>query len=351
MDIRLDSNFPVAENLVCARKVDGVLNLCLVDVRDGGLIKSIPYPGMELRPNDFRGSILFADLGGVGKPTDVLVSWDYHFIAAYDRDLNLLWQRELTHESGRTHVTLGHTPFTADIDGDGRDEIFAGSCLLDHDGKTLWVAPDLPALVRDKHADSVRIAALDDSEPLRLLMSTGGYCFSLDGNLLWGHDELKHGQAMHIGKIRADVAGKQVVIYEAASRVVDGALDKVIAFNKDGAFLWEYAVQQPDMQEGGFGFWLGDWDGDGLDEVFINDPQKVNILNGRGEVLETLPGHLIYVFDLLGDSRVEAITLDDIAPCMKLNIITNDALNSNPATNALIAHRKTTQAMFNCTRY
>jgi hypothetical protein len=341
----------VAENLVCARKVDGVLNLCLVDVRDGGLIKSIPYPGMELRPNDFRGSILFADLGGVGKPTDVLVSWDYHFIAAYDRDLNLLWQRELTHESGRTHVTLGHTPFTADIDGDGRDEIFAGSCLLDHDGKTLWVAPDLPALVRDKHADSVRIAALDDSEPLRLLMSTGGYCFSLDGNLLWGHDELKHGQAMHIGKIRADVAGKQVVIYEAASRVVDGALDKVIAFDKNGMFLWEYAVQQPDMQEGGFGFWLGDWDGDGLDEIFINDPQKVNILNGRGEVMETLPGHLIYVFDLLGDSRVEAITLDDIAPGMKLNIITNDALNSNPATNALITHRKTTQAMFNCTRY
>ena len=351
MDIRLDSNFPVAEHLVCARKVNGALNLCLVNVRDGELVKSIPYPGMDLRPNDYRGSILFADLSGVGSPTDILVSWDYHFIAAYDRDLNFLWQRELTHESGRAHITMGHTPFTADLDGDGRDEILAGSCLLDHDGKTLWVAPDLPALVRDKHADSVRIAALDDGEPPRLLMSTGGYCFSLNGELLWGHDELKHGQAMHIGKIRADVAGKQVIIYEAASRIVEGALDKVIAFDKNGAFLWEYAIQQPDMQEGGFGFWLGDWDGDGLDEVFINDPHKVNILNGRGEVIETLPGHLIYVFDLFGDSRVEAVTLDEIAPGMKLNIITNDAVNFNPTTNALITHRKTTRAMFNCTRY
>ena len=196
-----------------------------------------------------------------------------------------------------------------------------------------------------------RIAALEDGAPLRLLMSTGGYCFALNGDLLWGHDKLKHGQAMHIGKIRTDVAGKQVVIYEAASRIVDGALDKVIAFDKDGVPLWEFPVQQPDMQEGGFGFWLGDWDGDGLDEVFINDPQQVNILNGHGAVIDTLPGHLIYVFDLLGDARVEAVTLDDIAPGMMLNIISTDAHNPNPATNALIARRRTSPAMFNCTRY
>jgi len=36
---------------------------------------------------------------------------------------------------------------------------------------------------------------------------------------------------------------------------------------------------------------------------------------------------------------------------MKLNIITNDAVNFNPTTHALITHRKTTRAMFNCTRY
>jgi hypothetical protein len=145
--------------------------------------------------------------------------------------------------------------------------------------------------------------------------------------------------------------GKQVVIYEAASRIMAGALDKVIAFDKDGAFLWEYAIQQPDMQEGGFGFWLGDWNGDGLDEVFINDPENVNILNGHGEVLETLPGHLIYVFDLLGDQRVEAITLDDIAPGMLLNIITNDLPNPHPATNQEVKHRQATRSMFNSTRY
>jgi len=358
MDIRLDSNFPVADvnadglpELVCARKLDGELHLCLVNARDGRLLKSIPFPGMDLRPNDYRGSIILADLTGAGWASDVLVSWDYHLLAAYDRNLDPLWLRELTHAAGRAHNTLGHTPFTADIDGDGCDEILAGSCLLDQDGSTLWVASDLRALACDKHADSVRIAALDEGEPARLLMSTGGYCFTLAGDLLWRHDELKHGQAMHIGKIRSDVPGKQVVIYEAASGVVDGAPDRVVAFDKQGAPLWEFSVQQPDMQEGGFGFWLGDWDGDGLDEVFINDPQKVNILNGHGALIETLPGHLIYVFDLLGDRRVEAVILDDIAPGMRLNIVANDAPNPYPATNQAVTHRQATRRMFNCTRY
>lgn len=358
MDIRLDSNFPVADihaegtpQLVCARKWGDELRLCLVNARSGELLKSTPYPGLDWRPDDCRGSIILADLSGTGYPSDLLVSWDYHFLAAYDRNLNLLWQRELTHEAGRTHNTMGHTPFAADIDGDGRAEILAGSCLLDHDGQTLWVAPDLPALVRDKHADSVRMAALDEGEAPRMLMSTGGYCFSLSGDLLWGYTELKHGQALRVGKIRADLPGKQVVIYEAASRVVEGAPDKVIAFDKNGAALWEFVIQQPDMQEGGFGFWLGDWDGDGLDEVFINDPKKVNIINGQGEVIATLPGHLIYVFDLLGDRRVEAITLDDIGPGMTLNIMSNDASNANPATRLSVSQRTTTPDMFNCTRY
>ena len=165
------------------------------------------------------------------------------------------------------------------------------------------------------------------------------------------HDELLHGQAMHIGKIRADLPGKQVVIYEAASRVTPGALDKVIALDKNGLPLWEFAIQQPDIQEGGFGFWLGDWNGDGLDEVFINDPDQVNILNGSGEVIETLPGHLIYVFDLIGDQRVEAITLDDIAPGMRMNILTNDAHNPHTDTNQVVYVRQAEREMFNATRY
>lgn len=358
MDIRLDTNFPVADidqdgmpELVCARMVKGQLNLCIVNARNGKLLRSIPFPGMEFQPRDCRGSIIIANVSGKNSPADIIVSWDYAWISAYNADLNLMWERTIPHEAGRHHVTMGHTPFPADIDGDGRDEILAGSCLLNHDGSTRWVVEDHDALVKDGHADSIMITRLDDLDDPVVLMSTGGYCFSAEGKLQWGRDELKHGQALRVGKIRADVPGRQVVVYEAASRVVEGTLDKVIALDKNGNMLWDFSIHQPDMQEGGFGFWIGDWTGDGYDEVFINDPEKVNILNGYGEIIETIPGHLIYVFDLAGDQRVEAVLLDQIAPGMQLQIVTNTDANRHPITNQITAHRITTKAMYNCTRY
>lgn len=358
LDIRLDTNFPIVDltgdgvpEMVCARRIDGVLSLCIVNARTGELLRYIPFPALKHRPGDCRGSILVANLQGKDRPSDILVSWDYAYIAAYDFELNLLWERELNHAAGREHRTMGHTPHPADIDGDGRDEVVAGSCLLNHDGSTLWIAPDLPALVTDSHADSVQIIRLRDEGAPNVVMSTGGYCFAADGTLLWGRDALKHGQAQHVGKIRADISGKQVVIYEGASRVVEELSDHVLALTNDGELLWDFVVRQPDMQEGGFGFWLGDWNGDGLDEVFINDPEKVNILDGYGNVIDTIPGHLIYVFDLVGDARAEAIVLTGIEPGMQMQIWTNDAPNDNLATSQLITKRKTTKAMYNCTRY
>jgi hypothetical protein len=62
-------------------------------------------------------------------------------------------------------------------------------------------------------------------------MSTGAYCFSLDGELLWGRDELKHGQALRTGKVRADLPGNQVIVYEGASRVDKSLPDKVVGLD------------------------------------------------------------------------------------------------------------------------
>ncbi|MCC6453309.1 MAG: hypothetical protein IT328_00050 [Caldilineaceae bacterium] len=359
MDIRLDTNFPLLDlngdgvtELVCARMIDGALHLCIVNARTGELIQSIPYPNLADRPNDKRGSITIANVSGNQTASDIVVGWDYASLTVFDRNLKLLWQRNLASEAGRNHRTMGHTPFCADVDGDGHDEILAGSCLLDHDGTVLWVAPDLPALVKDTHADSVQVAYLDDDtgSPY-IVMSTGAYCFSLDGKLLWGRDDLKHGQALRVGKLRADVLGKQVVVYEGASRVDKSLPDKVVTLDKDGNLLWEMEIIQPDVQEGGFGFWLGDWDGDGFDEIFVNDQEKVNILNGAGKLIDTIPGHLIYVFDLVGDQRAEAVILTGIEPGMQMQIITNDQPNPNPATNAVIDQRAATKSMINATRY
>lgn len=361
LDIRMDSNFPVFDidgdgvtELVCPRRVHGDLHLCIVDARTGILRKSISYPDREKMPENpqgghFRSSVFIINATGGKRPSDILVGWDYRSVTLLDRDLNILWNVQIDHHPDRKHRTMGHSPHFADIDGDGCDEIFAGSVLLDHDGSVMTVLPDLPALLRDGHADSVRISHIG-GKPV-LLMSTGAYCFDIGGNPIWGRDEIKHGQALRIGKIRGDIPDQQFVIYEGASRVEPGKPDRVIALDSHGELLWKHEVRQPNMQEGGFGFWLGDWNGDGLDEVFVNDPECVRILDGHGRIIDTIKGHLVYVFDLLGDARAEAITLDGIGPGMSLDIVTNDRPNPHPSTNTLIEKRKITKEMCNSTRY
>ncbi len=355
---RYCSNFPIVDidgdgvaELICPRMIGGEMHLCIVNARDGAMKRHIPYPFQDKRSDDMRAPITVADVSGAGRPSDIVVAWDYRFVGVLDSDLRVIWEHTIDHAAGRRHTTMGHTPFAGDIDGDGHDEIMAGSCLIDHSGEIRWVADDLPALCRDGHADSVQIHTLAPGEEPRVLMSTGAYCFSKEGRLLWGRDELKHGQALKVGTIRDDIDGSQVVVYEGASRVDKSLPDKVIALSKDGDRLWDIEIVQPNMQEGGFGFWLGDWDGDGLDEVFVNDPEKVNILNGRGELIETIPGHLVYVFDLVGDLRAEAVVVDTIGPGMRMQVVENDAPNANPVTGMVPARRRTTRSMYNCTRY
>ena len=364
MDIRYDSNCPVYDidndgvpEFICPRRVSGVMHLCIVNAATGVIKKSIPFPfGSEIPVNQkfghLRCSITIVNTSGRPRPQDILLYWDYRSLSLLDENLNIRWTRRLEEMPKRKHQVFGHTPNAGDLNGDGYDEILASSVLFDRNGNVLWVAPDLPALLADGHADSVQIVKfLDNDKRLNMIMSTGAYCFDADGKLLFGYDKLKHGQAQRTGKIRSDVPGKQMVVYEGASRVDAKLPDKVVALDNTGKLLWEREVVQPDMQEGGFGFWLGDWNGDGLDEIFVNDPEKVLVLDGYGKLIDTIPDHLIYVFDLVGDSRAEAVTLDKIEPGMKLKIVTNDKPNPNPATNEIIERRQTTPAMYNCTRY
>jgi hypothetical protein len=354
-DVRYDAPFPIADldgdgvpELVCARRVEGAVHLAIVNARDGTLLRSVPFP------NRVRGDwvgIRIVNASGASIPGDVLVYWNCRSATLLDRNLQTLWSHANTDMPERRHRPLAHTAHNADIDGDGRDELLLGSCLFTPEGRLLWAAPDLPALVKDGHADSVQLCRMKPGGPFRALMSTGAYAFSAEGEFLWGHDELKHGQTLHVGRIRKDSPDLQAVVYEGVSRVVPGSMDRVIAFDADGQRLWDFEVYQPDLQEGGFGFWLGDWDGDEVDEVFVNGREEVFVLNGAGAVIEKFPGHLIYLFDLVGDLRVEAITLTGIEPGMKLQFLANTTDNPHPATNREPARRQTTPAMTNCTRY
>lgn len=87
-------------------------------------------------------SLYFCDLTGSGRDDSILLKDRYRQLWALTSELKQLWS---------FHGTLGHYPFAADIDGDGRDEVFIGHHLIDDDGTPLWTAayPD--------HSDNVAI--------------------------------------------------------------------------------------------------------------------------------------------------------------------------------------------------
>ncbi|MFM8321952.1 MAG: hypothetical protein ACKOC5_13645 [Chloroflexota bacterium] len=363
MDLRYDSSFPTLDldrdgvpELVCPRKRDGALQLCLVDARTGQVRRSVPYPDPGAAGQGRRSSIQAIHLTGTKYPQALVVGWDERSLAAYDSRLNLLWQVSALGDntpSGRT--PFGRTPFAWDIDGDGRDELLWGGQLLDHDGARLWRAGELPGLAAGSVAPAVRLLPLDDGDPYvqppYLLFSSAATCFDLTGRLQWQHTELLHGQALHTGKLRGDLPGRQVVVYDAASWSNPAAPDRVLALDRHGQTLWEVPVSPPAIQEGGSGLWLGDWDGDGLDEALVNDDGQTRVYDGHGRLVDSFPGHLVYAFDLLGDRRVEAVVLSGDGPGMELRIVSNDARNPHPATNNFVPFRRTSTAMYNCTRY
>jgi hypothetical protein len=276
--------------------------------------------------------VRLADLGGKGEPTDLIVNRLHRSVTALNADLETLWEvteEQLQQQHPAPYKIVGHTYAMGDVDGDGREEVFTGSVVLDDDGRVLWSAPELEATKRDGHFDSNLMVNLGAGKQPNLVTSTGGYCFDADGKLLWearsalpGDDYIRHGQTVRVGKLRKDVDGLQVVLYDNSTRVKDRLdYDRVLAYDNRGKLLWEHRTRTPFIQEGGFGLAIGDWDGDGLDDVFVNDIDEMRILNGYGQVMARLPIHMLYAYDLAGDSRVEIVAVNDIAPGMVVSIL------------------------------
>lgn len=132
---------------------------------------------------------------------EILVKDDYHHLAVIsfaDGSARTVFKHRGVH---------GHFPWCGDLDGDGRDEIFAGYSLLDHDGKKIW------SLHLQDHQDA--IAVLDPAAPggknKRIFM-----CGGEDGMLVLGlkaefHTRVQgHCQRMGIAKFRADLPGLQI---------------------------------------------------------------------------------------------------------------------------------------------
>ena len=70
---------------------------------------------------------------GQGRAGDIVLKDRYNSLWVFNDKLELLWQAQ---------CNTGHYPFAYDVDGDGKDELFIGYSLFDHDGKQLWTLDD-----------------------------------------------------------------------------------------------------------------------------------------------------------------------------------------------------------------
>jgi hypothetical protein len=267
-------------------------------------------------------SFLFADLTGRGRREDLVVKDRYWNMWGVAHDGKVLW-----HWQGST----GHFPAIADVDGDGKDEVFVGFALIDHDGKILFSKDPKGA-----HQDACSIIGASDAT-WRLLFGNGGiHCLAVDGHELWFHPL---GEAQHVlaGRFRQDSEIQFLVVDRTplpTQRRDENAWANLYLYDLNGKEIWRRQQEK--------GAWAiapvaVNWSGPGQPEAILiygRGPGRPAVLyDGRGEIIATLPmeyagspqpqgrqAHFYgYVASIWGDQRDEIILSGSRGACIYTN--------------------------------
>ena len=245
----------------------------------GALVELDGATGEERRriaiPDEATDCLVFCDLSGVGRPTDVLVKDRYWSIYAYSRAGELLWK---VLEPGG--YKTAHQPLPVDVDGDGRDEIMAGYALLNPDGSVRWVYESDHVDLGSGHLDCCRVYRQGSTPAdFELIMTCCGadamVMLDGEGRVLW---EVvgEHFESVDVGRVLPDCAEPQLVVDidhmpgTGPVRILDGKGETL------AHLMTDYARHHA----------LIDWDGDGLEEIFVGE--SCGVYNHRGQRIQTL---------------------------------------------------------------
>ncbi len=185
---------------------------CITDGRSGELKRKFPLPDAEA-----HDCFVIANLDGSGYPQNIIIKNRYHQLWALDKNFNILW----TYKGN-----IGHFPIVCDLNGDGRDEIIAGSAVLDADGNILWEfdRTDFPPCIcvgdLDMNGEFSIIAGGDKTE-----------AYSADGEIKWSLKSGTETNFLSLGNIRTDIYGSELTGYYKEQSENDCA---------DGVFTVDY---------------------------------------------------------------------------------------------------------------
>ena len=170
-----------------ADRYEGHATMIVLDGRTGREKKTFALPP----PAD--DSFLFADLTGRGRRQDLVVKDRYWNLWGVSFEGAVLW-----HWKGST----GHFPAVADVDGDGKDEVFVGYTLINHDGKVLFDRHPSGGS-QSPHSDANWIAQLSDGSRVLAFGNSGAHLLTPAGERLW-HVDLSEAQHLVAGRFRSD---------------------------------------------------------------------------------------------------------------------------------------------------
>lgn len=242
----------------------------------------------------FGDSLCFADLTGRGQRREILIKDRYNHIWAYSDKLEPLWSYA---------CETGHYPFPYDANGDGRDEVFVGSTLLDAEGERIW------SIEPDDHVDTIAVTPLTEgSDPIVLLASgdAGLYALDLDGKVIF-HERLGHMQELTVAKFRDDVEGLQF-------------FTKTFWGYPGIVFLYDANLKRLLTIQGyphGFSTFPVNWSGDGKELIFASPhPRLGGLYDGWGRRVILMPedGHpnlCYHPLNVMGDVRDELLCWDE----------------------------------------
>ncbi|NQT13145.1 MAG: silent information regulator protein Sir2, partial [Planctomycetes bacterium] len=284
--------------------------LTVLDGQTGRPLTQIDWPSRELfketsRPYNYasRNQLGVAYLDGK-RPYLIVERGTYNTIVliAYrfqDGKLAEHWRWD-NRKLGREYQGQGaHWMHTADVDGDGRDEVLIGSAVIDDDGSPLWTTGL-------GHPDHFYLGDLDPTRPgLEIYYGIesrrkerNGMCLveAATGKILWGHEGYTrhvHGQGM-CGDIDARYPG--VECYSA-----DTDSEKRFAWARLRTAQGEVISEE---NLGGFSPRTVYWDADPQRELFRS--HRISKYGGP-EIPPRIEGGLAAVADILGDWREEII--------------------------------------------
>lgn len=250
----------------------------------GFLVELDGATGRECRririADDATDCLVFCNLSGGRRPSDVLVKNRYHQIWAYDHAGNLLW----TVKDPGGYRTA-HQPRPIDIDGDGRDEIMAGYAMLNADGSVRWVFKSKSVDQARGHLDCCRVVRRGEKpEDFRLVLTCCGAnnvaMVDGTGRVLWEAAGY-HFESIDVGRVFPDVGGRQLVVdidHQPLGKSPLWVLDEKGELL--GRIVTDYSRHHC----------LLDWTGDGVDEILVAHNGCIYDHHGRRIGVFAVPG-------------------------------------------------------------